>query len=123
MTALPPAGRERVMTFNSAQGGECLNIMLVDSCCLFAPDSIVFATRGAEIRPKFFGGHKMGKPLGGVANSRNSLNRSTCGLSTVIWPVPQQLGVMAFHRLVALTRAVLQCFRIEDLDFPAGVFD
>ena len=30
---------------------------------------------------------------------------------------------MALHRFVALTRAVLQCFRIDDLDFPAGVLD
>ena len=35
----------------------------------------------------------------------------------------QQPGVMALHCFVALTSAVLQCFRIDDLDFPAGVLD
>ena len=30
---------------------------------------------------------------------------------------------MALHPLVALTRAVLEGFHIQDLDFPAGVLD
>jgi hypothetical protein len=30
---------------------------------------------------------------------------------------------VAVHRLVALARAVLQIFRIEDLDFATGIFD
>ena len=30
---------------------------------------------------------------------------------------------MAFYCLITLTRAIVQSFRIEDLDFPARVLD
>jgi hypothetical protein len=43
--------------------------------------------------------------------------------ASLLFARPQQTGVMALHRFVALTGAVLQRFRIDDVDFPADVLD
>jgi hypothetical protein len=57
---------------------------------------------------------------------RNVVRRAAFEAALLLWfklGRTQKPRVLALHRPVALARAVLQCFRIEDLDFPAGVFD
>ena len=99
--------------------GVAINDDLCEPLCFFligAPDIDPIedlAIRAGHIGPVFFHG----------------VDDLTTRLRYVRYPTfllfarSQQPGVMPLDRFVALTRAVLQGFRINDLDFPAGVLD